>query len=141
MPQPLEPSILKSVKKYVNVAPEYEAFDQDIIMNINSALAVLNDVGVGPEFGFEIEDETAEWETLLGGDPRLNQAKTYVGLYVRLHFDPPQTAHALSAMEKQLEEKLWRLNVAREAVIWHDPTPALPAVANDPELILDGGQP
>ena len=48
--------ILESVKKVLGIAPEYLAFDQDIVMHINSAFSVLHQLGVGPDEPFMIAD-------------------------------------------------------------------------------------
>ena len=42
-------SILTSIKKLLGVAEEYEHFDPDIIMHINSVLMILTQLGIGPE--------------------------------------------------------------------------------------------
>lgn len=47
-------SILTSIKKLLGIAEEYEHFDPDIVMYINSAFSVLTQLGVGPEEGFRI---------------------------------------------------------------------------------------
>lgn len=104
-------SILTSTKKILGIAADYNAFDLDIMTHINSVFLNLDQIGVGPAGGFLIEDAEAEWWDLLGDDPRLNAVKTYVYLKVRLIFDPPTTSFAIGAMEKQIEELEWRLNV------------------------------
>jgi hypothetical protein len=131
-------SILTSTKKILGIEADYTAFDLDIITHINSAFATLNQLGVGPEAGFMIEDATPTWDTFLGTDPRLNPVKQYVYLKVRLAFDPPQSSYAVAAMEKQIQEHEWRLNVFMEHTIWTDPEPDLPSV-EDAEVVLDGG--
>lgn len=111
----MEKSILKSIKKVLGLDADYTAFDPDVLMHTNATFSVLHQLGVGPPGGFFIEDDTSEWsEFLPETDPMLNAAKTYVYLKVRLIFDPPSTSFALSAMEKQVEELGWRLNVHRE---------------------------
>ena len=50
-------SILTSIKKLLGITEEYEQFDQDIIIHINSVLSVLTQLGVGPTKGFSIKDE------------------------------------------------------------------------------------
>lgn len=107
-------SILQSTKKILGIEPDYTAFDMDIIMHINGTLATLNQLGIGPEEGFMIEDESAEWGELLDDDPKLNNVKQYMYLKVKLAFDPPTTSFALAAFEKQIEEHVWRINVYRE---------------------------
>ena len=111
-------SILDSTKKILGLDPEYDVFDVDIITHINSAFFTLNQLGVGPAEGFMIVDDAATWSEYLGGQINLNAVKTYVYLRVRLLFDPPQTSFAISAMEKQIQELEWRLNVHREGVTY-----------------------
>lgn len=107
-------SILDSTKKVLGIDADYTAFDMDIIMHINSALATLNQLGVGPDEGFSIEDNTAKWGDLLGDDKRLNQVKSYVYLKVRVMFDPPASSFVLSSFQEQIKEHEWRINVVRE---------------------------
>ncbi|AVD99427.1 hypothetical protein CTU88_46130 [Streptomyces sp. JV178] len=125
----MEPSILKSTKKILGVGEADTSFDVDIMLHINSVLSVLTQVGIGPDNGYSIEDDTATWGAFIGTDPRLNLVKTYLYLKVRLLFDPPGTSYAIDAMEKQIAEFEWRLNVMREEESWTDPTvPADPVV-------------
>lgn len=112
----LETSILDSVKKVLGMDPSYTAFDMDVLMHINSALATLNQVGIGPDRGFLVMDNSSKWESVLDDDPNLLSAISYVWIQVRILFDPPQTSFALDAMKKQADEFLWRLNVRREGV-------------------------
>ncbi|QPL14660.1 hypothetical protein SEA_SCHWARTZ33_15 [Gordonia phage Schwartz33] len=107
-------SILTSTKKILGIAEDYDAFDMDIIMHINSALSTLNQLGLGPEEGFMILDDSEEWGDLLEDDMRLNSIKTYVYLKVRIIFDPPSTSFVLTAMQEQIKELEWRLNAYRE---------------------------
>jgi hypothetical protein len=108
-------SILLSTKKKCNVAPEFTAFDDELISYINVALADLNQLGIGPAEGFQIEDQDSLW-TEFYEDPRLNAVQTYVGLKVRLLFDPPQTSFAITMQEDQLREMGFRLQVAQEDI-------------------------
>ena len=114
-------SILNSVKKRVNIAEEYTAFDEDILVEINSAFGTLTQIGLGPDEGFMIEDETATWDDYVtAGVPalHLNSVKTYIALKVRLVFDPPTSSYAISSMERQIQELEWRLNTAREVALY-----------------------
>lgn len=107
-------SILDSVKQILGQAPEDTGFDVDILMHINSTFMILNQLGIGPDNGFAIEDNTAVWADFLGDDLMLNGAKSYTYLRVRMLFDPPPTSFAITAMEKQIDEIGHRLNVYRE---------------------------
>lgn len=109
-------SILLSVKKLCGVAPEYKAFDDDFILWINAALSDVNQLGVGPAEGFEIEDEFSEWIEFLGDSPIYNRVKTYVAKHVRLSFDPPNTSFGIQMIKEQLEEQAWRIVAAQEDI-------------------------
>lgn len=107
-------SILNSTKKALQLDPDYDAFDPDLVMHINGVFSTLSQLGVGPDAGFMITGDQETWDTFLGTNAQLNQAKTYVYLRVRLLFDPPQNAFLVNAMEKQIEQLEWRLNVQAE---------------------------
>lgn len=108
-------SILTSVKKLLGIEEDYEHFDSDIIMHINSVLGILTQLGVGPENGFTISDKTATWIDFLGASlTNLNAVKTYVYLKVRLIFDPPASSSVIESMNRIIGELEWRLNVAAE---------------------------
>lgn len=127
-------SVLDSTKKVLGIAADYEAFDLDIITHINSALAVLTQLGVGPADGMEISDASTTWGDLVGNDPVYNSVRTYVYLRVRLLFDPPQTSFLIKAQEEQLRELEWRISTHRESV--------LAGVSEFPDTyIIDGGTP
>lgn len=108
-------SILTSVKKMLGIEEDYEHFDPDIIMHINSVLAILTQVGVGPADGFTIKDKTATWSDFFGdGSVNLEPVKTYVYMKVRLMFDPPTSSAAMDSMTKIANELEWRLNVTAD---------------------------
>lgn len=114
-PVPLEsPSILVSTKAALGVAQDDASFDSEILTFINAAFSEVNQVGVGPTEGLMIFSSTDEWSALIGTDPRLNLVKTYVYLYVKILFDPPEVGFVLTSMERILERQLWRLMVASD---------------------------
>lgn len=104
-------SILTSIKKLLGITEDYEHFDQDVIMHINSALSVLTQLGVGPEAGFSIEDSSTIWSDFVGNTSKLEFIKTYVYLKVRLVFDPPTSSAVIDAINRQISELEWRINV------------------------------
>ena len=121
----MEQSILTSTKKVLGIAADYTAFDQDIITHINTAFSTLTQLGVGPAEGFMIDDDAPVWTDFIGNDLQYNAVKSYVFLRVRMLFDPPQTSYLITAMERQIQELEWRLNVRREENGWVDPDPDL----------------
>lgn len=108
----MESSILNSIKKLLGIDASYTQFDTDIIIHINSAFAVLNQLGVGPEKCYTIEDDDDDWDDFLSDSTDLEEVKTYVYLKVKMFFDPPQSSILLGALEKNIAELEWRLNVA-----------------------------
>jgi len=117
----MEQSILNSTKKILGIAEDYTVFDLDIITHINSAFSTLTQLGVGPAAGFMINDATAVWQDFIDDDYQYNAVKSYVYLKTRQLFDPPTTSYLISAVEKQIQEFEWRLNVHREENGWVDP--------------------
>lgn len=126
-------SILTSVKKMIGLDDAYTVFDLDIMTHINATFDTLRQLGVGPYDGFMVEDATALWEDyFLLADRQLNSVKQLVYMKVRLAFDPPQTAHHMTALKEQIQELEWRLNVTvdtREDLVVLEPS----------DTILDGG--
>lgn len=113
----MEASVLASTKKILGVASNYTAFDLDIITHINSAFSTLNQLGVGPEDGFFIEDDQAIWSDLELPQNQLTMVRTYIFLKTRVMFDPPTTSFLIDAMNKQIAEHEWRLSLYRENLI------------------------
>ena len=105
-------SILTSIKAMLGPAEEYEHFDPAIIMHINSALAVVTQVGVGPAEGFVIKDKTAVWTDLAPEGPALELAKSYIYAKVKLKFDPPTTGSHMEALKEEVREYEWRASIA-----------------------------
>lgn len=106
-------SILVSIKKLLGIAEDYPHFDEDIILQINSAFSTLNQLGVGPAEGFSIEDSSAVWSDFITDD-RLNFVKTFVQIKVKLAFDPPTSGVLLDSYRSQLDELTWRLSIVSE---------------------------
>lgn len=110
----MEDNILDSTKKVLGLDKAYTPFDLDIMTHINAALAVVNQLGVGPTEGFFLVDGSEGWSDTTIPDTQLSIVKTYVYLKVRLLFDPPQTSFVLESLNKQIAEYEWRLNTLRE---------------------------
>ena len=108
-------SILTSIKKLLGITEEYDQFDPDIIMHINSVFMILTQLGVGPAEGFSIEDDTAVWTDFIQDVKQLESVKTYIYLKVKLAFDPPLSSAVIESMNRLINELEWRLNVAAES--------------------------
>lgn len=108
-------SILNSVKKMLGIEADYDHFDPDILMAINSAFTVLCQIGVGPDEEFSISGPETTWDDFFAlCDKPINLVKSYIYLKTKLLFDPPTTGVLHEAMERQIQEFEWRLNVADE---------------------------
>jgi hypothetical protein len=105
-------SILASVKKDLGIAEDYEHFDPDIIMAINTAFSILHQLGAGPDEGFSISDDTAVWTDFIPDLSKLEMVKTYVSKKVRMMFDPPTSSPVAEATNNIISELEWRINVA-----------------------------
>lgn len=105
-------SILTSIKKILGITEEYTVFDSDVMMHINSIFAVLHQLGVGPNDGFFIENKQAKWSDFIQDNKILSSVKSYVGIRVRLIFDPPDRSFIEDSLKRQADELEWRLNAA-----------------------------
>lgn len=117
----MENSILTSVKEVLGIAADYTAFDEDILMHINSTFSDLTSLGIGPVAGFTISDADELWsDYVTAGVPanELNSVRSYVFLKVRLLFDPPGTSYLIELARKQIEEYEFRLGVSREYALY-----------------------
>lgn len=109
-------SILTSIKKLLGIDENYTHFDPDLIIHINSVLAILTQLGVGPENGLTISDKTAVWDDFIPDSPKLGFVKSYMHLKVRLLFDPPLGSAVIEALNRQIDELTWRIQVEADPV-------------------------
>ena len=100
--------ILASIKKLLGIQPEYKAFDDDIIIHINTVFMVLNQLGVGPEEGFSIIHGYEKWSDYCTIQNE-NAVRTFVYLKVKLMFDPPTSSALMDSINNMLAELEWRL--------------------------------
>jgi hypothetical protein len=107
-------SILDSTKQILGLGETYTPFDFDITTFINSAFTIVNQLGVGPDDGFFIEDNVATWDDLEIPNNQRMLVRTYIFLKVRMLFDPPTTSYLIESMNKQISELEWRLSAFRE---------------------------
>lgn len=107
----MEESILTSIKMMLGITEECTDFDTNIIMHINSVFMVLHQLGVGPDEGYSIEDDSNTWEDFVKEKDNLGAVKSYIYLKVKMLFDPPLGSAVMNAMQQQINELEWRLNV------------------------------
>jgi hypothetical protein len=104
-----EDSILQSTKKKIGPTADYDAFDHDILVSINSTFATLFDVcGFGGEKPVRITGPEETWSSILD-DTRLEWVKDYVFMKVKVAFDPPSNGTLLANYKQQIAELEWRI--------------------------------
>ena len=108
-------NILQSIKKMLGPSGNYEYFDTDLIIHINTVLFILTQMGVGPAKGFSIKDGSETWENFVSDIEKLEAVKTYVYLKVKLIFDPPQSSIVKSAIDETIKELEFCLNVEADS--------------------------
>lgn len=104
-------SILTSIKKLMGLTEEYDAFDQDILILINSVLFELEQIGVKAKDGFSLTDKTIVWSDYSDDDRLLNALKPYIYMKTKLTFDPPTSSGALESMNRIIDRFEWRINL------------------------------
>jgi hypothetical protein len=107
-------SILDSIKKLLGLSSDYDQFDDDIVLHINSVFLNLTQLGVGPENGFMITGDGETWHDFIQDDVKLQAVKSYIYLKVKLLFDPPLSSAVIESANRMIAEFEWRLNVAVE---------------------------
>lgn len=124
MADPADEKILTSIKAPLGYPEEYDSFDFELLMHINSIVGTLQQLGVGPTAGLSVDKDTP-WSALLVDDDthKLEGTKSYMFLRVKMLFDSNNMpAHLVSAYEKMIQEAEWRLSIAS------DPRVPLPIV-------------
>lgn len=109
----LASSVLASTKKLLGIQDEYTEFDQEIIMNINSVLGKVYQLGVTKEAKI-IEDREATWTDIIGDRKDLEIIKTYIYKNVKLAFDPPSSSFVLQSLKEQIAEEEFRLSAVTD---------------------------
>lgn len=102
-------SILHTVRDIITGETDYDGFDKELVIYINSCIATLKQLGVGPEKGFRIKDDTSEWTDYLPEGETLDMAYDYICSKCRLKFDPPTSGILMQALKETIAEIEQRL--------------------------------
>lgn len=108
-------SILQTIKQLLGPSADYEYFDTEIIIHINSVLMILTQLGIGPRGGYRITGGNETWGDFLEGREGLEAVKSYVYLKVKKVFDPTLSTSVKAALDEMISEYEWRLNVGAES--------------------------
>lgn len=110
--------ILDDVKAYCRITLDSEVtvYDEEIIGHINTVLMMLNQMGVGPDGGFELTDGNETWSQIIPDNIKYPGIKDYVKIKTRILFDPEAfTPNAMNSANAMLNEIEWRLNYKADA--------------------------
>jgi hypothetical protein len=110
----MEESILTSLKTMLGVEASDVSFDNELLIFINAAFTTLDQLGLPDADSFVVQDASASWGDILTGTTNLQNVKLFVYHTVRLGFDPPQNSFLVKAIEEQIGELTWRIQVSLE---------------------------
>ena len=108
-------SILLTISRMLGYDDTYDVFHPEIIVYINMAINILEQLGVG-EDNFAITDANSTWGDFLSDMSKFESVKTYIYIKVKLMHDPPANATLVKVLEDSAKELEWRLNVKAEHV-------------------------
>lgn len=98
-------TILEDTKLAIGIVPGYDAFDNQILMHINTARMELIQLGV--KCTVPIEKDTGWYVFNMVDD--VPAVKSYIAMKVKLIFDPPSNSFVVTSYQKLIEEAAWRL--------------------------------
>ena len=105
-----EKSILETVKALVGIGPNYNVFDDLIIIYTNSVFVNLAQLGIGPSAPFRISGRKEKWSVFIrDNDAFIHMVEPYVGFKVRLMFDPSLSSAVQNSIDKTTAELEWRM--------------------------------
>lgn len=114
-------SILTSIKKQLGLEEDYEVYDQDILLLINSAFLTLQQLNVGPKNGFRVTSKEVTWNDFSSDSLTIDAVKSYVYAKVKLIFDPPSSSYVAEAYNKMIAELEFRLLARNDEPIDYTP--------------------
>lgn len=110
-------SILESTKEALSIPTEIKDFDAILVDHINSTFAYFNELGLGPDEGYEISGSEETWDEYIGS-PLYNDVRSLMMLKIRLLFDPPGIGAVINSLNSKIDEYEWRLYNKQEVMGW-----------------------
>lgn len=106
----MEESILYTIKSMLGVSDVDDAFDNDILVNINSIFSTLYQIGVGEDDGhYFVLNGSETWKDVFKETDLIDFIKMYTYMKVRYIFDPPTNSSILQALKEQINEIEYRI--------------------------------
>lgn len=116
--QDIDGSILQTTKKLLGISPDDDAFDTDILIDINTAFDRLTTLGIGPEEGFRITDDSTTWNEYLTDGKLIDSVKDYIFFSVKMMFDNAGTSSfVMDAYQKQIDKLEWLFTVKSDSIM------------------------
>lgn len=101
--------ILTDVKSTLAIVEGDTTFDAEILLYINTVMGKLSQLGFAYADTTPIIYDTTAWGDLVGYDTTWEMVRVYIGLSVRVMFDPPTSSIVLGALNNQIAELEWRI--------------------------------
>lgn len=97
----------------LGIPDEQTAFDVDILVNINSVIFTLLQLGIDPET-YPMVNESTTWSEFDYRFEDMDAVKMYIYLKTKMAFDPPTIGSLVDSYKNQIAELEWRLNINYE---------------------------
>ena len=111
-------NILATVKKLIGVHEDYDVFDDQLLIHINTAIHSVAQIGVESAQKKWV-DNTAIWSDIINQTTGLtNQeaVKSLIYMKVWLAFDPPRSGYVVEAIKEQINELTFRIYVENDPI-------------------------
>lgn len=105
----MEQSILKDIRRQLGVGEECSAFDDDLILLINSVFSEMYQLGFGGS-PYSISGVDNVWSEIIDDNSEYAFIKEYIYLTVKMSFDPPTNSFLCDAIKKRMDRLEWRLH-------------------------------
>lgn len=109
----IKESILLSIKKLLGIPSEYENFDDDVIMYINTAMSMLSQISEFPSNYF-ITSKENKWSECVRSDNIKHLVEQYIYLKTRILFDPPSNSNLTESIKTTISELEFRISISKE---------------------------
>ena len=110
----MDGSILEDVRVACGLGRDDDSFDDELILHTNSILFRSVQLGVGKK-GFSIDSVDQQWTDFVPENFEYYEAlKSFIGLRVKILFDPPETQSVLAAINDFIKELEWTIYAEAE---------------------------
>lgn len=106
-------SILASIKRTMpnsSIPEDYDVYDQELLTDINTELAILQQLGVGPlDTVFVVTGTGETWRDFVDDPELLSLIPQYVALRVKMIFDTSKSSTAVEQQKDKSKELEFRI--------------------------------